>query len=119
VLILLDERGKALDSEGFAAAIGRYRDGGKRDLPYDEGLPTPQGVADDLGAALRPLLGATVSAMNDQHTFLRPADDGVRIGDVVRLGLSHPCTAFDKWHYLPVVVSQHDDRVVELVRTFF
>ena len=32
VLILLDERGKALDSEGFAALIGSFRDSGKRDL---------------------------------------------------------------------------------------
>ncbi|GAA1146024.1 amino acid deaminase [Microbacterium natoriense] len=94
-------------------------DGGKRDLPFDEGLPTPQGVAADPGAALAPLAGATVSSMNDQHTFLRLTDAGVGIGDVVRLGLSHPCTAFDKWHYLPVVASSEDDRVVELVRTFF
>lgn len=94
-------------------------DGGKRDLPYDEGLPQPQGVADDLGEPLRPLPGSSVSAMNDQHTFLRTSDAEVGIGDVVRLGLSHPCTAFDKWHHLPVVASQHDDRVVELVRTFF
>jgi D-serine deaminase-like pyridoxal phosphate-dependent protein len=55
--------------------------------------------------------------MNDQHSFLRGAE--VHVGDVVRLGLSHPCTAFDKWHYLPVVTSADDDRVVELVRTFF
>jgi 23S rRNA (pseudouridine1915-N3)-methyltransferase len=32
LLILLDERGKALDSEGFATVIGNFRDGGKRDL---------------------------------------------------------------------------------------
>lgn len=32
VLVLLDERGKALDSEAFAGLIGRYRDNGKRDL---------------------------------------------------------------------------------------
>lgn len=32
VLILLDERGKALDSEGFAQMIGNFRDGGKREL---------------------------------------------------------------------------------------
>ena len=31
-LILLDERGKALDSEAFASLIGQYRDQGKRDL---------------------------------------------------------------------------------------
>lgn len=92
-------------------------DGGRRDLPFDERLPEPQGVAADLGAELIDLPGATISAMNDQHAFLRGAD--VHIGDVVRLGLSHPCTAFDKWHFLPVVGSQDDDRVIELVRTFF
>lgn len=32
VLVLLDERGKALDSETFARQIGNWRDGGKRDL---------------------------------------------------------------------------------------
>ncbi|MCX8999538.1 23S rRNA (pseudouridine(1915)-N(3))-methyltransferase RlmH [Rhizobiaceae bacterium BDR2-2] len=32
VLVLLDERGKALDSEGFAGLVGGWRDGGKRDL---------------------------------------------------------------------------------------
>lgn len=32
VLIILDERGKTLDSEAFADVLGRYRDGGKRDL---------------------------------------------------------------------------------------
>jgi len=32
VLILLDERGKALDSEAFANTLGTYRDNGKRDL---------------------------------------------------------------------------------------
>src|SRR5690606_32338946 len=32
VLILLDERGKSLDSPGFADLIAGFRDGGKRDL---------------------------------------------------------------------------------------
>ncbi len=31
VLIILDERGKSMDSEAFAAMIGRFRDQGKRD----------------------------------------------------------------------------------------
>ncbi|WP_314648616.1 amino acid aldolase [uncultured Microbacterium sp.] len=92
-------------------------DGGKRDFPFDEGLPVVHGVAPDLGRAIAPAAGASVTAMNDQHTFLRDAD--ASIGDVVALGLSHPCTAFDKWHFLPVVESAESDRVVELVRTFF
>lgn len=92
-------------------------DGGKRDFPFDEGLPVVHGLAGELGEALAPLAGASITAMNDQHTFVRGAD--VAIGDVVALGLSHPCTAFDKWHFLPVVESAESDRVVELVRTFF
>lgn len=32
LLLLLDERGKALDSESFATLLGTFRDGGKRDL---------------------------------------------------------------------------------------
>ena len=32
ILILLDERGKALGSEDFADMIGKFRDDGKRDL---------------------------------------------------------------------------------------
>lgn len=32
LLVLLDERGKALDSEGFASLLGTFRDSGKRDL---------------------------------------------------------------------------------------
>lgn len=108
---------------GFARVVSRPEpalaliDGGKRDLPYDEGLPEPQALAADLDAPWRPLSGGVISSMNDQHSYLRDVE--VQIGDVVRLGLSHPCTAFDKWHFLPVVASQDDDRVVALVRTFF
>ncbi|MFM9445597.1 alanine racemase [Streptomyces acidiscabies] len=89
-------------------------DGGKRDFPYDEGLPEPQLVRG--GGALT---GARVTALNDQHTFLRDAD--VQVGDIVRLGLSHPCTAFDKWNLIPVLddANAPHPHVVDFVRTFF
>jgi 23S rRNA (pseudouridine1915-N3)-methyltransferase len=32
ILVLLDERGKTLNSEAFAEMLGRHRDGGKRDV---------------------------------------------------------------------------------------
>ncbi|HEX4247095.1 MAG TPA: alanine racemase [Pseudonocardia sp.] len=98
-------------------------DAGKRDVPYDEGLPEPQLAADQLGAPTRPLSGV-ISAVNDQHAFLRldPATE-LRVGQVVRLGLSHPCTAFDKWRWIPVLgpsgMQEPDPVVVDLVRTFF
>jgi D-serine deaminase-like pyridoxal phosphate-dependent protein len=101
-------------------------DGGKRDLPFDDGLPEAQRVrglaAEESDAILR---GSEVIALNDQHGFLRLADDApvgaLPVGTVIRLGISHPCTAFDKWSLIPVV----DDAdaatpvVVELVRTHF
>ena len=77
-------------------------------LLYDEGLPV-------ILSPERALPGATVTAMNDQHTFVRGA--ALYLGEVVRLGLSHPCTAFDKWRLIPVV----DDRynVTDAVLTYF
>ncbi|MRG61119.1 hypothetical protein GE115_14780 [Agromyces sp. CFH 90414] len=116
-------------------------DGGKRDFPYDEGLPVPLAAGRDLAAArravatagqagsarpgsslgdARPLGGASVTALNDQHAYLRSdAPLPVAVGDVVALGLSHPCTAFDKHRVLPVVEGPDSDLVVGLVRTRF
>ncbi|WP_286014341.1 MULTISPECIES: alanine racemase [Nocardia] len=86
-------------------------DAGKRDMPFDEGLPVPQRLSD-----------AHVSALADQHAFLRlSGDSALAVGDVVRLGLSHPCTAMDKWRLIPVVddADAERPRVVDLVHTFF
>lgn len=92
-------------------------DAGKRDVPFDEGSPVPLAVTDSLGGAERPL-SATVTALNDQHTFLRwEGESPVAIGDVVTLGLSHPCTAFDKWRLIPV--ADAEGKVTEAVETFF
>ena len=67
---------------------------------------------------------AEVTALNDQHAFLRlPGSEAgdVPVGTVVRLGLSHPCTAFDKWRLIPVVddADAPNPRIVDLVHTFF
>ena len=94
-------------------------DGGKRDFPFDEGLPTPQltrGKPADLTTS------TSVTAVADQHTFMR-VDPRVTlaVGDVVRLGLSHPCTAFDKWSLIPALddAASDDPVVVDLIRTYF
>ena len=55
--------------------------------------------------------------MNDQHAYLRiPPDADVLVGDLVGCGISHPCTAFDKWRVLLVV--DDDYAVTGAVRTF-
>ncbi|QTF73610.1 amino acid deaminase [Arthrobacter woluwensis] len=98
-------------------------EGGKRDLPFDEGLPVPQLLSPGLGEPGIPLVGAEVTAVNDQHAFLRfPESVDLKPGDVIRLGLSHPCTALDKWTVIPVLDSTRDTdapTVVGAVRTFF
>jgi D-serine deaminase-like pyridoxal phosphate-dependent protein len=59
--------------------------------------------------------------LNDQHAFLRSdARCPSSIGDVVSLGLSHPCTAVRQAAAgCPVVERAGSTRVVDLVRTFF
>ncbi|MFK3676307.1 alanine racemase [Microbacterium sp. NPDC090218] len=85
-------------------------DAGRRDVPFDLDLPTPQSVPGE------------ITALNDQHAFLHLSDGAaVAVGDVVRLGLSHPCTAFDKWRVVAVIDDPDaaDPRVIGAVATCF
>jgi D-serine deaminase-like pyridoxal phosphate-dependent protein len=90
---------------------------GKRDLPYDIDLPVPE--LRRSGGVVTPLAGCTITSVNDQHGFLRlDAADAVAVGDWIGLGVSHPCTTFDKAPIIPVVGAD-GETVVDLVRTFF
>lgn len=96
-------------------------DAGRRDLPFDQGMPEPQQRIRPNGT-ITPLVGSVISRLNDQHAFLELGEpDDVEVGDVVRLGLSHPCTAFDKWTLIPALEDSGapNPKVVGLVRTFF
>jgi len=86
-------------------------DAGKRDLPFDLDLPVVHGV-----------VGAGVTALADQHCFVSvPAESALAVGDVVRLGISHPCTAFQLWRLVPEVqdADADDPRVIGFVETTF
>lgn len=72
-------------------------DAGRRDVSYDGPLPEPQLIVG------RGAFTGRVTAVNDQHAFLRFDGDGPRVGDVVRLGVSHPCTVLDKWRVVPLI----------------
>lgn len=113
---------------GWATVVSRPEpglvlvDAGKRDLPYDEGLPIPQAIRRFGEPVAVPLEGVVVSALNDQHAFVRVPDDAAaEVGDVIRFGLSHPCTTFDKWRALAVVDDALADepRVIGMVETNF
>ena len=82
---------------------------GRRDVSFDQDMPVPLGLPH-----------SAVTKLNDQHAYLRldPKDRaGVEVGSWLRFGVSHPCTTFDKWQMIPVL--DGDDRVVDLIRTFF
>lgn len=80
---------------------------GKRDCAYDLGLPVPLDLP-----------GATVTGLNDQHAFLNyVAGTRPEVGQLLRFGISHPCTAFDKWRAVPVVDDEY--RVIDIYRTCF
>ncbi|WP_369391580.1 alanine racemase [Streptomyces sp. CG1] len=89
---------------------------GKRDAAYDLDLPVVQVVRRD--GTEHPATRIEVSALSDQHLWLRtgPGAD-IEVGDWIGLGLSHPCTSFDKWQLIPV--AEADGTVVDYIRTFF
>ncbi|MEU9386820.1 amino acid deaminase, partial [Streptomyces sp. NPDC048279] len=93
-----------------------FANAGKRDAAYDLDLPSAQAIRRD--GTERPATGVSVTGLSDQHAWLATAPEAdVQVGDWVGLGLSHPCTSFDKWQLIPVV--EADGTVVDYVRTFF
>lgn len=95
---------------------------GRRDISHDMGLPLPiaQAARGELAARAVPP-GWHVTGLNDQHAYLRwPADEEATapaVGDRIGLGISHPCTTFDKWHWMPIV--ENDYRVCDAVTMHF
>ncbi len=120
----LGERGFQPALELWSAVLSRPEPGlallgfGKRDAPHDLELPMPT-VAHASDGASRAVDGALrVRALNDQHAYVEVSEGFVlEPGDVVGCGISHPCTAFDKWRVLPVL--DDDDRVIDAVATVF
>ncbi|MFG2325366.1 amino acid deaminase [Streptomyces sp. NPDC048568] len=95
-----------------------FANAGKRDAAYDLDLPFAQVVRPADGGPERPATGITVTGLSDQHAWLRTAPEAeLAVGDWLGLGLSHPCTSFDKWQLIPV--AEADGTVVEYIRTFF
>ena len=95
---------------------------GRRDISFDIEMPIP------FARAARGALSASnvpaswkVTGLNDQHAYLRwdAADEpsAPLVGERIGLGISHPCTTFDKWHWMPMVES--DYRVSDAVLMHF
>ena len=90
---------------------------GRRDVSFDAGLPIVLWRRSVRGGDVVPI-DARVTKLNDQHAFLDLAQSAkVEAGDLVALGISHPCTTHDKWQLMPLL--DDDRRVIDCVRTYF
>jgi D-serine deaminase-like pyridoxal phosphate-dependent protein len=90
---------------------------GKRDAPQDEGLPVPLWIRESDGT-LSDASACTVTRLNDQHAYVQvPSGVRIGVGDLMCFGISHPCTAFDKWRVIPLV--EDDYSVSGYLDTYF
>lgn len=92
---------------------------GKRDCSFDAELPVPFLWFRHPGhPAPVALNDHRIAMLHDQHAMLDvPANSPLAVGDLVACGISHPCTTFDRWQFLPIVDDAY--QVVEGIRTFF
>jgi D-serine dehydratase len=96
---------------------------GRRDLSFDQCMPMPvrwapkaQRAGADMAAAPG---GWQVKALSDQHAHMVFDAEGLwpQVGDRVALGISHPCTTFDKWRWMAII--EDDGRISGAISTHF
>jgi D-serine dehydratase len=115
-------RREAPTDAGLPVVLGRLRSsdlGGDRSDDGDRGSKGAgdrgtQRRAEEFGNG-ESVAGWEVTGVNDHHAFVRvPADAVVTPGDVLRLGISHPCGAFDRWRGIHLI--DDDRQVIGMVR---
>ena len=96
---------------------------GKRDVSFDLDLPVPLWRASVGHQSTRPVPAHwQITALNDQHAYLRfdahaPDEEKPFVGQIVGSGISHPCTTFDKWRWMPLVDDHY--KVIDAVSIHF
>ncbi len=96
---------------------------GKRDVSFDLDLPLPLWRASVGETRTRPVPAHWhITALNDQHAYLHfdaqaPQEEKPFVGQIVGSGISHPCTTFDKWRWMPIVDDQY--KVIDAISIHF
>jgi D-serine deaminase-like pyridoxal phosphate-dependent protein len=85
---------------------------GKRDIGCDLHNPIPVAKYSDKLSKF----SGEIEKLNDQHGFMRSKEE-FAVSELIGLGISHPCTTFDKWRLIPLVNDNYD--VVDCIHTFF
>lgn len=87
---------------------------GKRDVGIDLDQPLP--IKRYSGEILS--MKGKIDHLNDQHAFMHvDSTQEIIVGDLVALGISHPCTTLDKWRLIPMI--DDDYQVVDCIHTYF
>jgi D-serine dehydratase len=90
---------------------------GRRDVAFDLGMPVPLRITRADGGEV-PAGRLRVTRLDDQHAYLDvPPELPLAPGDLLCLGISHPCTTMDKWRVIPVADEHY--RVIDAIHTFF
>lgn len=91
---------------------------GKRDVGNDIENPFLIKKVQSQSANKTEPLDGRIDRLNDQHGYLFFKEaEKIHLGDIVGMGISHPCTTFDKWRYIPLVNDQY--QIVDLLHTYF
>lgn len=85
---------------------------GKRDIGNDLHNPIP--IKSYNGQVKS--FSAVIEKLNDQHGYLRGKQE-FSLAQLIGLGISHPCTTFDKWGLIPLVSDDYD--LIDCLQTFF
>lgn len=88
---------------------------GRRDLAFDAGMPVLLSAWTSAGAPIADAAGE-VSHLFDHHAVITQARD-LAVTDVVDLGISHPCSVFDRW--TQIVVTDQAGRALDVWTTNF
>ena len=93
---------------------------GRRDVSFDQRMPLPVRWSERGSLSIEATPAHwQVQALSDQHAHMRfdPSGQAPRVGDRVALGISHPCTTFDKWRWMALV--DDEARVTGAISTRF
>lgn len=90
---------------------------GHREAPNDLGLPVIKNVFRN-GVLLKLNSTVEVARLNDHHAFLSgSAIEQIEVGDVVEVGICHPCTTLQRWRL--VLGARHGHAIERAFATFF
>lgn len=93
---------------------------GRRDVSFDQRMPMPVRWAARGGYSIEATPAHwRVEALSDQHAHMHfdTAGQAPQVGDRIALGISHPCTTFDKWRWMALV--DDEARITGAISTRF